>query len=165
MARTWRAFGLTGCAVLLLAPTLARAQYPMARVPGTAPGGDATAPTRGMGAINANPFTNPYMNPFMNPYAGEAISNNGVTPSQAAMYFLAAQQANGGIGSGRLSGTRPDPAAARGKAAGTTPEPRRTDANTPGSTASHYFNRSFVSQMGTRRLYNRQNGQYPSNRR
>src|SRR5690242_16903078 len=54
------------------------------------------------GAMYGNPYANPYANPFLNPYMTQVpVQGN------PALYFLAAQQQNGGIGSGRLSGTRP----------------------------------------------------------
>ena len=46
---------------------------------------------------------NPYTNPFLNPYATQFPMSG----SDAALSFLAAQQATGGLGSGRISGVRP----------------------------------------------------------
>ncbi|WP_422930339.1 hypothetical protein [Singulisphaera sp. PoT] len=107
-------------------------------------------------ATYANPYTNPYANPFLNPYMTQApVNGNG------ALYFFAAQQANGGIGSGRLSGVRPAPAPAEPAAP---PDDRRLT-DVPGGSASRYFNRSPQNPTNTHRYYNRAIRGYPSNRK
>jgi hypothetical protein len=84
--------------------------------------------------LYANPYTVPALNPFMNPYAALYAPAN---PQNAALYFFAAQQSMGGIGSGQLSGTRPR---AQVAAASAVPADRRVS-DTPGSGAARYFNR------------------------
>ena len=67
--------------------------------------GTGAAPASPLGTapgLYANPYSNPYANPFLNPYIAQYPS----TASNAALFFLAAQQATGGIGSGQLSGVR-----------------------------------------------------------
>jgi hypothetical protein len=112
-----------------------------------------------------NPYANPYLNPMFNPYAAQV----GMTPGNAGLYFYAAQQMTGGIGSGRLSGVRPAPGTAPAqKTAAHTPETTRETphtSNTPGAGASHYFNRNFATSAGPPRYYNRQTRQHPSNSR
>ena len=63
-----------------------------------------TSTTGGMppAAMLANPYLNPYMNPYMNPSA----TLQPMRPANAAMFLYAANSANGGLGSGRISGTR-----------------------------------------------------------
>jgi hypothetical protein len=134
--------------------------------PGLAPGrADAQPPgysgTGGPGfnaGMLANPYTNPYANPFMNPY----MTQYSTSPGNAALYFFAAQQANGGIGSGRLSGVRPGP----GAATAPPPRDRPDDARPPGvpSSVARYFQRGYQS-AGTGPHYNRQGRYYSQNRR
>lgn len=105
------------------------------------------------GAMSANPYANPYANPFLNPYMTQ-------TPSQGnpALYFLAAQQYNGGIGSGQLSGTRPAPATA--SPAGSV---ARRASDVPGGGASVFFNRAPRPTPTAGRHYNRPSRYYPAN--
>jgi len=109
--------------------------------------------------LNANPYTNPSLNPFLNPYMAQFPMTSG----NAALFFLAAQQANGGIGSGQLSGVRPSRTAVPAPAP--RPAPRAGDdhdAPVPGG-AARYFNR--FSQTGSEygRYYNRQGTYYRKN--
>jgi hypothetical protein len=78
----------------------------------------------------------PALNPFLNPYASLYAP---ATPANAALYFFAAQQSMGGIGSGQLSGTRPRPGA-QAPAPSPIPADRRVS-DTPGAGAARYFNR------------------------
>jgi hypothetical protein len=57
----------------------------------------AALATMGAGYSNpyANPYTNPMMNPFLNPYMTQLPTNQ----SSTLLYFMAAQQQRGGIGS------------------------------------------------------------------
>src|SRR5258708_2845058 len=103
------ALGALGLGLVLSGSGTALAQF----------GGASTGSTTGMATgggtvgLNANPFMNPYANPFINPYmaAYGMQSQSQMAPGNAALYFFAAQQMSGGIGSGRLSGTRPGPTA------------------------------------------------------
>src|SRR4051794_2022535 len=93
-------------------------------------GGASTA------GMTGNPYAVPTMNPFLNPYASMYAS---ASPTNAALYFFAAQQSMGGIGSGQISGTRPGPVSAT--APSPIPDDRRVS-DTPGAGAARYFNRS-----------------------
>jgi hypothetical protein len=134
------------------APGSARAQQPA--------GGAGAALMPQYGGMYANPYANPYTNPFLNPYMTQ-----GQIQGNAALYFFAAQQANGGIGSGQLSGTRP----AR-RAAAPAPPPRAQDdtrraTDIPGAGAAGFFNRSYRPATSVGRYYNRTGRYHPSNAR
>lgn len=123
-------------------------------VPSMTPANPQTAPI-----LNANPYTNPYLNPFMNPYMAQFPT----TSSNAALFFLAAQQANGGLGSGQLSGVRPSRTAV--PAPVPRPAPRAEDdhdAPVPGG-AARYFNRVYQTGSEYGRYYNRQGTYYRKN--
>ena len=94
---------------------------------------------------------NPYTNPFLNPYATQYP----MTGSDAALSFLAAQQATGGLGSGRLSGVRP-----AGREGGGRRSPRPNTTAVPGAAASRYFNRGLPAPGGSRGHYNRPGSYY-----
>jgi hypothetical protein len=113
--------------------------------------------------LYANPYTNPYVNPFLNPYMAPFTQAG---PRDAALYFFAAQQAAGGIGSGQLSGVRPGPASARALATAARPQAEPSTVRTsdiPGAGAAHYFGRSYRPSAAADRYYNRQ-GRYYSSR-
>jgi hypothetical protein len=127
--------------------------------------GAANANASAMG-MYANPFANPYANPYINPYANPLVnpmaSQTQMGAGNAAMYFLAAQKMNGGIGSGRLGGPNAASTAtarAQGKGASTA---QPGGANVPGASASRYFNRSTPVSGGSARYYGRQNPHYPN---
>jgi hypothetical protein len=145
MGRFGRRVALTlalGCGV---APRLVQAQ-----VVGT---GVGSAP---YAAMYANPYANPYTNPFLNPYmTQQPIQGN------AALYFFAAQQQSGGIGSGRLSGSRP--AAKPAQPQPVADERRITDR--PGAGAAGYFNRGYQPAAGASRYFNRASRYNRSNSR
>jgi hypothetical protein len=73
---------------------------------------DAGYPT----SLGQNPYSNPLMNPFMNPYmmsypglvASGALGQGSSSQNRTDMllYMMAAQQASGGIGSGRIGGAK-----------------------------------------------------------
>jgi hypothetical protein len=118
--------------------------------------------------LYANPFMNPYANPFLNPM----MTQTPVSPGNAALYFLAAQQMSGGIGSGRISGSRPAPGAGRNGAKGgpgtqanggpNTPATRGAS-NRPGALAARYFDQNFpTTNSGPKRYYDRQTRQFPA---
>lgn len=119
--------------------------------------GSQTTTSTGVGMLN--PYTNPMMNPFLNPYmaaSGQTAVGN------PALYFMAAQQMNGGIGSGRLGGPN---AGMKPAAKDKTAESRREGtANSPGAGASRYFNRATPTNLSasTGRYYNRQTKHFPS---
>ncbi|HMB04676.1 MAG TPA: hypothetical protein VKP69_13160 [Isosphaeraceae bacterium] len=128
---------------------------------GAAPGGPAPPSAMSPG-MYANPYTNPYANPFLNPYLAPFTQAG---PRDAALYFIAAQQAAGGIGSGQLSGVRPGPASARASAAATHQQAGPGSVRTsdiPGAGAAHFFGRSYRPGAGADRYYNRQGHYYSS---
>ncbi len=120
----------------------------------------APPPAGGPASPAGNMFANSYANPFLNPYAA-ALSQQPMDTGTMALYFLAARQAGGGIGTGKLSGTRPGPAAA-GREIASTDAPRPSGPNVPGALASRYFNRTTPVYQGTKRYYNRQPRSFPS---
>ncbi len=115
----------------------------------------------GASGTTANPFATPYANPFMNPYAA-ALSQQPLDTGTMALYFMAARQAGGGVGTGIPSGTRQAPA-------GLSIEHRFADnkhptgSNVPGALASRYFNRTTTAiTPGARHYYNRQARSLPT---
>jgi hypothetical protein len=162
-----------------LAPVPAKAQLSGIQ-PGTASGGanggyvspSATAlnpGAAGMGMMNANPYMNPYANPFLNPYLMQ--TQQPMSAGNAALYLFAAQQINGGIGSGRIGGPRAGQnasAQARGAAPArlqvASESPR--SANRPGAGASHYFpmppTQTNPVNANVNRYYNRQTRHFPT---
>jgi hypothetical protein len=147
----------------------ARAQFgivggPPPGIAGVGSSGGATP----FGGAAVNWLMNPLMNPYVNPYGGTAQQQ--MTAGSAALYFLAAQRAGGGIGSGRLGGPQaaqatqgPGRAPARGGrgAVATTAAPRRGGANVPGAGASHYFDRDYPTNLSTTGYYSRPNPHFP----
>ena len=120
------------------------------------------SPPGAAAAMSGNPFLSPYGNPFLNP----ALTQQSMTPGSAGLYFFAAQQATGGIGSGRLSGSRPLPGSpaglpAAGRNAATDPAPRGLS-NRPGAGAARYFAREFPAKAEPKGYYKRQVRQFPS---
>jgi hypothetical protein len=138
----------------------APAQANLGRLAGTT-GANANTPAPG---YYGNPYSVPTMNPFLNPYASLYAP---ASPQNAALYFFAAQQSMGGIGSGQLSGTRPGPAsAARAVAAASTRSPIPADrrvSDTPGGGAARYFNRSVRGGGIPEDRYNRFGKYYSAN--
>lgn len=117
------------------------------------------APVRS-GTVGANPFSGSYANPYLNPL----MTQQAMSPGQAALFFLAAQQAKGGLGSGKLGG----PASglkSPGEEVKSPSEGGPRGSNTPGARASSYFNRSIPSKAGARAYYNRQIRYFPENGR
>jgi hypothetical protein len=120
-------------------------------------GGAQSNSGTGASGMYANPYSMPMMNPFLNPYASLYAPAN---PQNLALFYLAAQSNNGGIGSGQISGTRPRPGA---QAAAPAPHVRRTS-DAPGSGAARYFNRT-VQGGGSapKGQYNRFGNYYSAN--
>jgi len=117
-----------------------------------------TPPSAGAPGFYSNPYSVPTMNPFLNPYAALYAP---ATPQNAALYFFAAQQSMGGIGSGQLSGSRP-PAAAAAPAHSPIPADRRVS-DTPGAGAARYFNRPIKGGGVPEGRYNRFGNYYSAN--
>lgn len=151
------------------APAGAKAQLFGGGAPPAPPSGGAAlvgaAPaTTGMSGMYGNPYMNPMMNPYTNPYMA---TQGPVTPGNTAMYFFAAQAMNGGIGSGKIGGPNAR-GPARGDAAAkpaAADAARPTGADTPGATASRYFNRNLPVNTGASRYYGRQGRYFPNNGR
>jgi hypothetical protein len=126
---------------------------------GVGAGVGANANTAAPG-VYSNPYAVPAMNPFLNPYAALYAP---ATPQNAALYFFAAQQSMGGIGSGQLSGTRPrPPGAAMSPAPSPIPSDRRVS-DTPGAGAQRYFNRPIKGGGIPDGRYNRFGNYYSAN--
>lgn len=119
--------------------------------------GEAAAPSP---TTAANPFANPAMNPYLNPY----MTMQPITPQASLLYFMAAQRATGGIGSGRLSGSRPEsvPKGADERPA----SPRGATRRDPAGAAAGYFHRGYSTTRGDRpSSFGRNNRYFPDNRR
>jgi hypothetical protein len=181
MDRRIRSSALSLCVVtfgFVLMPGRAMAQFGLVGGP---PSGGATgasgAPVSPYGGtawpgMAMNPFMNPYANPYLNPVATQ--TNTPMSAGTAALYFLAAQQANGGIGSGRLGGpqglsqpgatARTGRAGAGSRAPGSSPTDaqRLSGSNTPGAGASRYFNRDYQANQSASRYYSRQTRHFPT---
>ena len=171
--QSWKRIGLSLWALGIVSiPSVAGAQSigptgevmapPQAAASNTAGGartGGASpfSPSSGLNGMAGNPFANPYLNPYLNPM----MTNQTTTPQNAALYFLAAQQTAGGIGSGRLSGSRGDSA----KGVVTAGPAPRGGANVPGGGASQFFGRGPAKNTGASRFYSRQGRHFPGNTR
>jgi hypothetical protein len=109
-----------GAIVFAAAPVWGQGTSP----PGSAVRGTATA-------LTASPGGNPYLNPVLNPGLLQQPGGR----DALWLYLLSANDANGGIGSGRISGVRA--AEVKAHTSGFPPEMSR-----PGAGASRYFNRA-----------------------
>ncbi|ODT99442.1 MAG: hypothetical protein ABS79_04510 [Planctomycetes bacterium SCN 63-9] len=116
-----------------------------------------------------NPFI-ALSNPFYNPSMTGSSNGFGMTNQQLGMLMLTTPGRNGGLGSGQLSGVRPNPNApkatpGRGQAmasADRDPSPVRRATQPAGGSASRYFGRSSPTQLSIPRgRFNRQTGYYP----
>jgi hypothetical protein len=125
---------------------------------GASNAGGAVARSAPAAGMYGNPYAVPTMNPFLNPYASLYAP---ASPQNAALYFFAAQQSMGGIGSGQLSGTRPRPGPAPVQAS-PIPDDRRVS-DTPGAGAARYFNRPVKGGGVPNSHYNRFGNYYSAN--
>lgn len=191
MRSTIRAWAWAAASTTLLYGSGADAQsggYPggFGPGPGTQAGG-----YRPQGASAIPAYGNPAVNPYLNPYAATQLQG---TSPDVAMYYFAANQMNGGIGSGVISGTRPAPGMPAGSASPRTGQGRsREKAGTstrntpftgreapataravaemplatsvPGASASPFFNRGFQSGSGAAKYYNRSQTHFGNNGR
>jgi hypothetical protein len=67
----------------------------------------------------ANPYANPFLNPMMNPYLNPYMTQGQLNPNDSLLYFMAAQQARGGLGSSVApGGSNAAPMASRAGMAG-----------------------------------------------
>jgi hypothetical protein len=135
--------------------TAARAGEPAAPPPAPAPAAAGAA---------ANPFANPALNPYLNPY----MTAQPMTPQASLLYFMAAQRATGGIGSGRISGVRPGPEPSpvpRG-AEGRRASPRGATRREPAGAAAGYFHRGYSTTRPEQPpTFGRNNRYFPDNGR
>lgn len=113
------------------------------------------ATTSGSSVPPASMMANPYLNPYLNPYMSPIATQQSMKPGNALLYMYAANSANGGLGSGRLSGTR------GGLPSRAKPAEMPNSAAHPGGGASRYFNPS-PSSVSSGRYYN-QRGRYFQN--
>jgi len=135
--------GLVVSAWTWFIPGVASAQF-------APPPATSTTPVLPPAAIMANPYMNPYLNPYTNPLATQQPMNAG----NALLYLYGAQQAKGGLGSGRLPGSRPSASTSRSR-----PAEMPNTASSPGGGAARYFNPGPVNGGGAGRYYN-QRGRY-----
>jgi len=148
MRKNWsRGIGGIVAAWALAHPVEARAQL------APVPSGTTVPPA----AVMMNPYLNPYINPYINPGASQQPMSAG----NAALFLYSAQAANGGLGSGRLSGSQPGPTAARPARAAEMPD----SSSVPGAGAARYFNPGPVNAGGGGRYYNRRGRYFQSNGR
>ncbi|MDR3636711.1 MAG: hypothetical protein P4L84_23105 [Isosphaeraceae bacterium] len=141
-----------GLALFAGVPGLAQAQVPSGA-------GNVQAGTYGAsGGMAANPYANPYLNPFLNPYMMQTQPNVG--PQNMLLFMMAAQQMNGGIGSGQISGSRPGPSARPAPTQGAATRA----AGIPSGRTARYFNRSYADGGGASRFYGRQESYFPRTR-
>jgi hypothetical protein len=105
----------------------------------------------------ATPFANPYTNPFLNPYMAQTTMGRQTT----LMYFLAANQANGGLGSGQISGSRPAPGSSGRRQTAEMP----TSLGSPGGGAGRYFQRGAAAAGGRGPYFQRHNRYFANNGR
>jgi hypothetical protein len=115
----------------------------------------APPPSQGTAMPPAAMLANPYLNPYLNPYMNPAATLQPMNANNALLYLYAANSANGGIGAGRISGTRAQ--APRSRAAELPNSVAR-----PGGGAARYFNPGPVNVNGAGRYYN-QRGRYFNN--
>jgi hypothetical protein len=120
------------------------------------------------GGLLGNPVTAPLL---MN----SVLPNSQLSPAQANMYYgpaglgttqlglflLANQQQNGGIGSGRISGTRANPRPTETTSAGTSLGSKQRPASRPGGLAARYFSRPAARSAYPQRYFNRQTRYFP----
>jgi hypothetical protein len=99
------------------------------------------------------------MNPLLNPYMNQGPTGR----TSALLYFMSAQQATGGLGSGLLSSSRP--ALAAGARGGKAPAQMPLTMSTPGGGASRYFQRGVAPTQNRRGYYQRQNRYFANNGR
>ena len=170
----------SGGAVPSLAPSPAvqvmQSSYPLfaPTVPNTMGDPTATAGAAAAGGIFNSPMAAPmlyssmlgaslYPNPSQN-QSGTSTNPGAPNPNLAAtqlgMMMLLANQQNGGIGSGRLSGTRGDP-----RQQGSSDIAKSTSKSRvltrPGGVASKYFNRTNVRRSNPRSYFDRRPSNFP----
>jgi hypothetical protein len=84
----------------------------------------------------------------------------GLATTQLGLMLLANQQASGGIGSGRISGVRPDPRA-REAGSGASQDAKQRTLARPGGLASRYFNRVGPQSSYPKNYFNRRPRYFP----
>ena len=131
-----------------------------AQVPGNRPNANVPAMGPSTQPLAVSLYANPYMNPWMNPMAIQG--QGGMNRADMGWYLYASQQVAGGIGTGRISGTRPDP-----RAAGMVKPSREVGmpaaSRVPGGNAASYFQRGGRATAAPSRFYNRGDSHFLSN--
>jgi hypothetical protein len=120
------------------------------------------------GGVFSNPLAAPLLYNSMLPASqpqSQAQANalygpTGLATTQLGLMLLANQQARGGIGSGRISGTRPDPGAREAGSNAREDAKPRTLAR-PGGLASRYFNRVGPHSPYPKNYFNRRPRYFP----
>jgi hypothetical protein len=97
--------------------------------------------------------------PYFDPVVAAALVQRPVDRSVPLLYLLSANDAAGGIGSGRISGVRPGPEAAR------RPAEMPRVMSRPGAGAAHYFQRSPAPATGRAGGFGRHNRYFDQNGR
>ena len=97
-------------------------------------------------------MSNPYL--YMNPYLNPGITQQPMNGNNALLFLYAANSANGGLGSGRMSGTR---GGAPVRKAAEMPYTAH-----PGGGAARFFNPGLRTSAGAGRYYS-QRGRYFQN--
>jgi hypothetical protein len=134
---------------------------------GTLTPGASAMGSSAQGSLLSNPLAAPLLyNGLMPVPQNQAQANlyygpTGLATTQMGLMLLANQTANGGIGSGRISGTRTDPRAAKQPTPGASADPRRRASGQPGGLAARYFNRTAKPSAYPQNYYNRRPRYFP----
>ena len=119
----------------------------------------APPPSQSSGVPSASMMANPYLNPYLNPYINPLATQQPANGKNALLYMYAANSANGGLGSGRISGVRGG-AAAKPKVA-----EMPNSVSQPGGGAARFFNPGPVNAARSGSFYNRRNRYFNNNGR
>jgi hypothetical protein len=149
----------TPLGVPMVSPTLPNAGGSVTGSPlsTASPGGVYTSPL-------ATPFVYNNMLQASQAQQGQAslyYGPNGLATTQLGLLLLANQQQNGGIGSGRISGTRGDSRARDATAARTPATSSQRAPARPGGLASRYFNRAAGHTAYPQQYFHRQSRYFP----
>jgi hypothetical protein len=118
------------------------------------------------GGVFSNPLTAPFLYNSMLPASQQQSQANalywptGLGTAQLGLMLLANQQQAGGLGSGRISGTRTDQRT-REAASNSTEDSKRRSLARPGGLASRYFNRVGAHTPYPKNYFNRRPHYFP----
>jgi hypothetical protein len=141
-------------------------------VPNTAGDPTASAGSASAGGIFSSPMAAPMLYSSMlgssfpqnqaGAAAGTGLTSPNLNAAQYGMLLMMANQQNGGIGSGRISGIRGNgtqqTASAGAKPAANT---KARTSNRPGGLAARYFNRTNVHSSNPKNYFNRRPSYFP----